>query len=66
MGRRAVMGFIELPCLTGPALIRLDRVILVRPDPAAQSSRTLAVLDGGNELVVTRPAAEVVREIRAD
>lgn len=60
-----MVGFLELPCLSGPALIRLDRVVLVRPDPAAAASRTLVVLDAGQEVVVTRPAADVVREMKA-
>ena len=58
-------GFMEFPCLAGPALIRLDRVVLVRPDPTAASSRTLVVLDAGQEVVITRPAADVVREMKA-
>jgi len=50
-----MIGFLELPCLTGPALIRVDRVVLVRPDPSAAATRTLVVLDAGQEVVVTRP-----------
>lgn len=60
-----MIGFLELSCLTGPALIRVDRVVLVRPDPSAAATRTLIVLDAGQEVVVTRPAAEVVREMKA-
>lgn len=60
-----MIGFLELPCLSGPALVRLDRVILVRPDPSAAASRTLIVLDGAQEVVVTKPAAEVVKEMKA-
>lgn len=60
-----MVGFVEFPCLTGPALIRLDRVVLVRPDPSAAASRTLVVLDAGQEVVVTKPAADVVREMKA-
>ncbi len=56
-------GFLELPCLTGPAL-RVDRVVLVRPDPTAASSRTLVVLDAGQEVVVTKPDADVAREMK--
>jgi hypothetical protein len=55
-----VVGFVELPCLTGPALVRSDRVVLVRPSPDG-SPRTLVVMDGGSEVVVPRPAEEVVR-----
>lgn len=58
-------AFLELPCLCGPALIRLDRVVLVRPDPSAAASRTLVVLDAGQEIVVTRSAAEVVEAMKA-
>jgi hypothetical protein len=40
-------------------------VVLVRPDPAAAASRTLVVLDAGQEVVITKPAADVVREMKA-
>lgn len=55
-----MIGFVELPCLTGPALVRLDRVMLVRPDPSG-AERTLLVMDCGHEVLVPRPAEEVVR-----
>lgn len=57
-------GFIEVDCLTGPALVRLERVILIRPDPSG-ASRTLIVLEGGHEIVVLRPAEEMVRRLSA-
>ncbi|MDP3492872.1 MAG: hypothetical protein Q8R82_07140 [Hyphomonadaceae bacterium] len=60
-----MIGFLELPCLSGPALIRLDRVVLVRPDPTAAATRTLIVLDGAQEVLITKPAAEVVSAMKA-
>jgi hypothetical protein len=53
------VGFVELPSLIGPALVRVERVILVRPHHDDRA-RTLVVLDAGQELIVPRPAAEVV------
>lgn len=55
-------GFVRLDCLSGPALVRLDRVMLVRPDPTG-APRTLIVLDGSHELLVMHPAEEMVRLI---
>jgi hypothetical protein len=59
-----MIGFVELPSMTGPALVRVDRVVLVRPHPSG-AAQTLLVLDGGHELIVTKPAADVVREMKA-
>jgi hypothetical protein len=55
-------GFVQLDCLSGPALVRLYRVMLVRPDPTG-APRTLIVLDGSHEVLVMRPAVEIVRLI---
>lgn len=57
-------GFISVDCMTGPALIRLDRIVLVRPDPNG-AARTLLVVDGGHELIVMRPAEEMVQRLSA-
>lgn len=60
-----MIGFVELQSMTGPALVRLDRVVLVRPHPSG-AAQTLLVLDGGHELIITRPASEVVGQLKAD
>lgn len=57
-------GFIEVDCLTGPALVRLERVMLIRPDPSG-AARTLIVLEGGHEIIVLKPAEEMVRRLSA-
>ena len=59
-----MIGFIEVDCLTGPALVRLERVMLVRPDPSG-APRTLIVLEGGHEIVVLKSAEEMVRRLSA-
>lgn len=46
--------------MTGPALVRLDRVVLVRPSPDG-AERTLIVLENGHEMVVRQRAEEAIR-----
>lgn len=57
-------GFIELDCLTGPALVRLERVMIVRPDPSG-AARTLIVLEGRHEIIVLKAADEMVKRLSA-
>lgn len=53
-------GFVRVDSMTGPALVRLDRVVLVRPSPDGTADRSLLVLETGTELVVRQPAADLV------
>lgn len=53
-------GFAFIESLTGPAIVRTDRVVLVRPSLQG-ADHTLIVLENGHEMIVRQAAADVVR-----
>ena len=53
-------GFVVFQSLTGPALVRLDRIVLIRPAPEG-GDRTLVVMDNGHEMLVRQSAAELLK-----
>lgn len=57
-------GFVEVRSLTGPALVRVDRIVLVRPAPDG-GERTLVVMENGHEMTVRQRTEEVLAAMQA-